>query len=92
MATTTMKAVVLDGPGPASELQIRKIPVPTPRAGWALIAVKAFGLNRSELRRLDRRAECRLIHTPCRAKGSACRASHHKVNWLGCAPRLASIQ
>jgi NADPH:quinone reductase len=49
MATTTMKAVVLDGPGPASALQIRRVPVPTPRAGWALIAVKAFGLNRSEL-------------------------------------------
>ena len=49
MATTTMRAVVLDGPGPASALQIRELPVPTPRAGWALIAVKAFGLNRSEL-------------------------------------------
>ena len=49
MATATMKAVVLDSPGPAGALQIRKIPVPTPRAGWALIAVKAFGLNRSEL-------------------------------------------
>ncbi len=34
MATkTTMKAVVLDSPGPASELQIRKIPVPTPAPG-----------------------------------------------------------
>jgi NADPH:quinone reductase-like Zn-dependent oxidoreductase len=49
MATTTMKAVVLDGPGPAGALQIRKVPVPTPSAGWALIAVKAFGLNRAEL-------------------------------------------
>jgi NADPH:quinone reductase-like Zn-dependent oxidoreductase len=46
---TTMRAVVLDGPGPASTLQIRKIPVPIPRPGWALIAVKTFGLNRSEL-------------------------------------------
>jgi NADPH:quinone reductase len=46
---STMRAVVLDGPGPASALHIREIPVPTPRAGWALIAVKAFGLNRSEL-------------------------------------------
>ncbi len=49
MVTATMRAVVLDGPGPASALQIRKIPVPTPPAGWALIAVKAFGLNRAEL-------------------------------------------
>ena len=49
MATTTMRAVVLDGPGPVSALQIRELPVPTPTTGWALIAVKAFGLNRSEL-------------------------------------------
>ena len=49
MATATMKAVVLDGPGPAGALQIRRIPVPNPRSGWALVAVKAFGLNRSEL-------------------------------------------
>jgi NADPH2:quinone reductase len=49
MAATTMKAVVLESPGPAGALHVRKIPVPTPRAGWALIAVKAFGLNRAEL-------------------------------------------
>jgi NADPH:quinone reductase len=49
MANTTMNAVVLDGPGPAGALQIRRLPVPTPRAGWALVAVKAFGLNRAEL-------------------------------------------
>jgi NADPH:quinone reductase len=49
MAATTMKAVVLDGPGPAGALQIREVPMPIPRAGWALIAVKAFGLNRAEL-------------------------------------------
>src|SRR5579862_9435846 len=49
MATTTMRAVVLDAPGPASALQTRELPVPTPLPGWALIAVKAFGLNRSEL-------------------------------------------
>jgi NADPH:quinone reductase len=44
-----MRAIVLDGPGPPSALQIRQIPVPTPQRGWVLIAVKAFGLNRSEL-------------------------------------------
>jgi NADPH:quinone reductase-like Zn-dependent oxidoreductase len=49
MTATTMRAVVLDRPGPASTLQIRELPVPTPRPGWALVAVKAFGLNRSEL-------------------------------------------
>ena len=44
-----MRAVVLDAPGPASALQIRELPVPIPCRGWALVAVKAFGLNRSEL-------------------------------------------
>src|SRR6266851_5503489 len=45
----TMRAVVLDAPGPPEALTIRKLPVPTPAAGWVLIEVKAFGLNRSEL-------------------------------------------
>jgi NADPH:quinone reductase len=44
-----MRAVVLEGPGPPSALQIREVPVPVPAPGWVLIAVKAFGLNRSEL-------------------------------------------
>lgn len=44
-----MKAVVLDAPGPPEALQIRDVPVPTPRQGQVLIKVAAFGLNRSEL-------------------------------------------
>jgi NADPH:quinone reductase-like Zn-dependent oxidoreductase len=44
-----MRAVVLDAPGPPEALQIRELPVPSPRAGWVLIEVKAFGINRSEL-------------------------------------------
>jgi NADPH2:quinone reductase len=47
--TDTMRAIVLDGPGPPDALTIRELPVPTPAAGWVLIEVKAFGLNRSEL-------------------------------------------
>ncbi|HEX4671544.1 MAG TPA: zinc-binding alcohol dehydrogenase family protein [Solirubrobacteraceae bacterium] len=47
--TTTMRAVVLDAPGPPEALQIRELPAPEPRAGWVLIRVKAFGINRSEL-------------------------------------------
>ena len=47
--TETMRAVVLDAPGPPDALTIREIPIPTPAAGDVLIAVKAFGLNRSEL-------------------------------------------
>jgi NADPH2:quinone reductase len=49
VASPTMRAVVLDGPGPASGLQTRELAAPIPIPGWALIAVKAFGLNRSEL-------------------------------------------
>jgi NADPH:quinone reductase len=44
-----MRAVVLNGPGPASALHVRDVPIPVPRPGWVLIAVRAFGLNRSEL-------------------------------------------
>ena len=45
----TMRAVVLDAPGPAEALTIRRLPVPVPERGWVLIRVAAFGLNRSEL-------------------------------------------
>jgi NADPH:quinone reductase-like Zn-dependent oxidoreductase len=44
-----MRAVVLEAPGPPDALQIRELPIPSPRPGWVLIRVKAFGLNRSEL-------------------------------------------
>lgn len=47
--TTTMRAVVLEAPGPPEALQIRELTIPTPRRGWVLIRVKAFGINRSEL-------------------------------------------
>src|SRR5437773_6708388 len=47
--TATMRAVLLDAPGPPEALQIREQPLPEPRPGWVLIRVKAFGLNRSEL-------------------------------------------
>lgn len=44
----TMHAVVLTEPGPVENLQLRELPMPEPRPGWVRIAVKAFGLNRSE--------------------------------------------
>jgi NADPH2:quinone reductase len=47
--TETMRAVVLDAPGPPEALRLRELPVPTPAPGWVLIRVRAFGLNRSEL-------------------------------------------
>lgn len=44
-----MRAVVLDAPGPPEALVIRNIQAPGPAAGWVLIKVQAFGLNRSEV-------------------------------------------
>jgi NADPH2:quinone reductase len=44
-----MRAVVLTAPGPVENLELRDLPVPQPKPGWVRIAVKAFGLNRSEL-------------------------------------------
>lgn len=44
-----MKAVVVDAPGAPEVLRVRDVPVPRVRAGWVLIRVRAFGLNRSEL-------------------------------------------
>jgi NADPH2:quinone reductase len=46
---STMKAVVLEAPGPPEALQIRDHPIPTSGPGQVLIKVAAFGLNRSEL-------------------------------------------
>jgi NADPH:quinone reductase len=47
--TELMRAVVLTAPGPVTNLELRELPIPTPRAGEVLIRVMAFGLNRSEL-------------------------------------------
>src|SRR2546421_7794677 len=46
---TTMQAIVLKSPGPVENLEMQKLPIPDPPDGWVRIAVKAFGLNRSEL-------------------------------------------
>lgn len=45
----SMHGVVLTEPGPVENLVIRELPVPEPPPGWVRIAVRAFGLNRSEL-------------------------------------------
>lgn len=45
----TMRAIVLDAPGPSEALRLRVLPVPVPQPGQVLIRVEAFGLNRSEL-------------------------------------------
>lgn len=44
-----MRAVVLTRPGPVDNLQRRKLPRPDPEPGWVRIAVKAFGMQRSDL-------------------------------------------
>jgi NADPH:quinone reductase-like Zn-dependent oxidoreductase len=43
-----MRAVVAEHPGGPDALVVRDVPRPEPRAGWALVRVEAFGLNRSE--------------------------------------------
>ncbi len=44
-----MKAVVIRDAGGPAVLKLETMPIPTPRPGWVLIRVRAFGLNRSEL-------------------------------------------
>ena len=47
-ATKNMKAVVIDGITPASNVHLTDAPVPRVRPGRVLVRVKAFGLNHSE--------------------------------------------
>jgi NADPH:quinone reductase-like Zn-dependent oxidoreductase len=44
-----MKAAVIYHPGGPEQLVIEERAIPTAPAGWVLVKVKAFGLNRSEL-------------------------------------------
>lgn len=44
----TMRAWVISEPGGPERLEPREIPRPALRDGWALIRIRAFGLNRSE--------------------------------------------
>ncbi|SPF69061.1 Alcohol dehydrogenase GroES-like domain [Propionibacterium ruminifibrarum] len=46
---TTMKAIRLTGPTAAEDLHPVDVPVPEPRPGWVRVAVKAFGVNESEV-------------------------------------------
>jgi NADPH:quinone reductase-like Zn-dependent oxidoreductase len=45
----SMKAVIIREAGGPEVLNVETMPVPTPKSGWVLIRVRAFGLNRSEL-------------------------------------------
>lgn len=43
-----MKAWVIRKAGGAEQFQLEDVETPSPREGWALIRIRAFGLNRSE--------------------------------------------
>jgi NADPH:quinone reductase-like Zn-dependent oxidoreductase len=44
-----MRAILRTGFGGPDVLEIREIPEPEPRAGHAVIQVKAFGINHAEM-------------------------------------------
>lgn len=48
MISVKTRAVVLSGPGPVENLELKELPLPPERDGWVRIRVEAFGLNRSE--------------------------------------------
>ena len=48
MISVMMRAIVLSGPGPVENLELKELPLPDKRDGWVRIRVEAFGLNRSE--------------------------------------------
>ena len=47
--TAMMRAIVLRKPGPAENLELEERAIPHAPPGWVRIAVRAFGLNRSDV-------------------------------------------
>lgn len=56
----TMKAVLLDRPTKAGNVELCEMPIPEVKPGWALVKIKAFGMNHSE--RILRLKEIRADH------------------------------
>jgi NADPH:quinone reductase len=44
-----MRAIVIDGFGDVNHLVIKEIPEPEPKPGYAVIEIKAFGINHAEM-------------------------------------------
>ena len=45
----TMLAAVVHTPGGSDAYKLERLPIPTPKPGWVLVRIRAFGMNRSEL-------------------------------------------
>ncbi len=44
-----MKAIVIHEPGGPEKLCYEEVPTPVVRAGWSLVRVRGFGINRNML-------------------------------------------
>lgn len=66
-----MKAAVLYQTGKPEVLTVTDVPMPTVKAGWVLIKIKAFGINHSELMMRRFEGDAPYIHLP-RIMGIEC--------------------
>ncbi len=66
-----MKAAILTKTGAPEVLTVTDVPIPTVKAGWVLVRVKAFGINRSELMMRQFEGDASYIQLP-RIMGIEC--------------------
>ena len=76
-----MKAIVLDAFGPPSHLVVKDVPKPVPQPGFALIRIKAFGLNHAEMhmRRGEWSESMPIIGIECVGIVEACPSGEFKI-------------